>query len=61
MKQATIDRIKYLLETPTDELEYKDGDAALLKKIEKRVFKAVAEKMLANPGKMTFAEHRTIQ
>lgn len=61
MKQANIDRVKYLLETPTDELEYQKGDEQLLKKIEKQVFKAIAEKMLVNPGKTTFAQHKTMQ
>lgn len=61
MKQENIDRAQYLLETPTEELEYLPGDAKLLKKIEARVFELVANKMLANPGKTTFAEHKTIQ
>jgi len=33
----------------------------LLKKLEKRVFKAIAAKMLEAPGVTTFAQHRTIQ
>lgn len=61
MKQDNIDRIKYLLETPMDELEYQSGDDKLLKKVEKRVFSAIADKMLANPGKITFAQHKTVQ
>jgi len=32
-----------------------------IKKLEKRVMKAVANKKLADPTKIVFAEHRTIQ
>lgn len=61
MKQANTDRIKYLLETNPEDLIYEPGDAKLLRKIEKRVFALVAAKMLANPSKITFAQHGTIQ
>ena len=61
MKQANIDRVKYLLETDPEDLVYEPGDTKLLRKIEARVFKLVAAKMLANPGKTTFAQHGTIQ
>lgn len=33
----------------------------VMKKLEKRVFAAIHEKMTATPGKITFAEHRTLQ
>ena len=61
MKQANIDRIKYLLETDPEDLVHEPGDMKLLRKIEARVFTLVAEKMLTNPGKTTFAQHKTIQ
>ena len=61
MKQANIDRIKYLLETDPDELVTQPGDMKLLRKMEKRVFELIAQKMLANPGKTTFAQHKTVQ
>jgi hypothetical protein len=32
-----------------------------IRKLEKRVMSAVAAKMLANPDKITFAQHKTIQ
>ena len=60
MKQANTDRIKYLLETNSEDLIYEPDDAKLLRKIEKRVFALAAAKMLANPGKITFAQHGTI-
>ena len=61
MKQANIDRIKYLLETNPEDLIYEPGDTKLLHKIEKRVFELIAQKMLANQSKITFAQHKTIQ
>jgi hypothetical protein len=61
MKQATIDRIKYLLETDSEDLVEEPGDMKLLRKMEKRLFELITEKMLATPGKTTFAQHGTIQ
>lgn len=61
MKQANTSRLKYLLETNPQDLIHEAGDAKLLRKIEKRVFALIAAKMLANPGKTTFAQHETIQ
>lgn len=61
MKQANIDRIKYLLETDPEDLVSESSDMKLLKKMEKRVFELITERMLANPGKTTFAQHKTVQ
>ncbi len=61
MKQANVDRLKYLLETDPEDLVSQPGDMKLLRKAEKRVFELIAQKMLANPGKTTFAQHETIQ
>ena len=43
-------------ELPDDELTNKE-----VKWLEKTVFNALAQKMLARPDVMTFAEHRTLQ
>ncbi len=61
MKQANVDRLQYLLETDPEDLVMQPGDMKLLRKAEKRVFELIAQKMLSNPGKMTFAQHETIQ
>lgn len=61
MKQANIDRLEYLLGTDPEDQIPEPGDMKLLKKTKKRVFELIAEKMLADHGKTTFAQHKTVQ
>jgi len=62
MKQKAIDAIELWFAGDLTDSELAEVlTRKQLQSLQEQVLSAIASKMLANPGKITFSEHRTLQ